>query len=324
MKNLVLTIFAIFICLSISNAQDIEVPTLFHVETEEDMKLLVSIDVGLNENGQLAFGFDGKTTTEIDSIKPYIEREINARPQFYKNIVAIEIVADKEIPMYNFEVLQEELKRLGLLKVFYVAKTEIVSKIPGIWSTGYLFRLPSRDEERIQNFYKSRNIKFRKKQKLDLVDKNKPARPMSNSAGSETSSQVPPPPPPPSMELPKVFDKEVEAEFDGFNIVIIDLDASGMYSMGNDEKLNRDEFAKSIYKSLRGNKCLFVLRKNAQVKYDNYLYTMVEIRHSIFELRDEEAMNTFKTNYNRLDYSQRSEIKSKIPFIIIDEASYIE
>ena len=62
--------------------------------------------------------------------------------------------------------ITEEIRRLGMLKIFFVAESEYYSRISGIWSVGFFHKLSARDEKTINDFYTSRNLIFRPAERL--------------------------------------------------------------------------------------------------------------------------------------------------------------
>jgi len=327
MKKLILSIIVLSLIVGNIYSQNVEVPLLEKVNTVDDLHLFITISLGYDEDGEVIYGLGELETTEIDSIKPYIKKALKSKPDFYLNRATIEIVADKNISIYDFEMLQEEIKRLGFLKVFYVAKSENFSRISGIWSTGYFFKLPRRDKIRIHKFYDNREIKFREKENLSWEEVERRQK-LRKSALSEEEMNLnippPPPPPPPPKELPKKFDDSVKEEFKDYEIIVIEIDSKDVFSI-NDKKISeRKEIESIILNSLAKGRCLFVLRKNATATYNDYLFALAAIRNGIYSLREKLSDEKHSISFNNLNFEQRREVVKKYPMIILDEPNYIK
>lgn len=327
MERIIVLIFIGVIISGVTYSQRIEVPLLEEVKTEDDLHLFISIGLSYDEDQELVYKLDELETNRIDSIKPYIKRKLRSKPDFYVNTTAIEIIADKNISIYDFEMLQEEVKRLGFLKVFYVAESEIFSRIPNIWSTGYFFKLPSRDDDRIQKFYSDRGLNFRESENLckEEIDRRLNLRKVDITE-EEKNLNLPPPriPPPPPPELPKKFDEAVKKEFKDYRIVIIEIDSKNSFTLEGIRQLAREDIKKVILDSLEYGKCLFVLRKDEKAIYDDYLFVLVTIRNAIYKRRNQLSNAKYEKEYSKLKLEYKREIVDKYPMIILDEPNYIK
>ncbi|MEM1320451.1 MAG: hypothetical protein AAGG75_09345 [Bacteroidota bacterium] len=205
-------------------AQDIEVPMLPVVQTEENLLRLVPLGMYYDDDGKLTFQLGDRSSQELDDVTTYLFEAKSQLPDFYLIRSAVELIIDKELRLEDVEMVQEELKRLGCLMVFYAVNSGIRSRIKNIWSTGFYCKLPSTDQRRIAKYYAAKGLPVKANEQLRdrVFEKKRKQRQQDPQAqDDEVPSDIPPPPsvpppPPPLPEQPKVYNDSIAAAYPEF------------------------------------------------------------------------------------------------------------
>ncbi len=316
--------FFLFLSSPLLFAQTLEVPLLEHVKTEEDLKLLIPIALSYDSSKQLTLTLGDIKTEEIDSLQSYLKTQLSKVSDFYAVRVAIELIADKSIQLADLELVQEELKRLGFLKILYVANSATYSSIPGIWSTGILYKMPSRDKKRIAKFYAQRNLEYKEAYSLydNLIRERNKLREQKEPL-ELPNIPPPPPPPPPPPELPRLFNDSVANAEQLFTPVLLNIKGDNSLELDN-STVQYPELIDLIRQKLLAGPCLFVIRPHGNATYEKYLQALSAVVLTIKQLKEESAKEKHGVSYQNLTRNQRSEIIRLFPMFIINETIYAQ
>jgi hypothetical protein len=71
---------------SVMKSQDLHIPTVLEVETESEVRLFVPIQLKYDSQGELLYGVGGLETTELDSLRPYIESNSPLRFRLFRPV----------------------------------------------------------------------------------------------------------------------------------------------------------------------------------------------------------------------------------------------
>jgi len=141
--------FALFLLPISIFCQNVNVPTLEYVQLIQDRNTIFTITLNYDSENSIVFQIADKSSNEIDSLKPFVLDQLRNLPTYKQNLVIIELILDKKFRLWDLELIQEELKRLGLRKIFYSSNSQNEMENEGEKKTGIIYSLPFRDEKRI-------------------------------------------------------------------------------------------------------------------------------------------------------------------------------
>lgn len=299
-------------------------PRLESLAFEPDRQMLIPLNLFYGTASSLTFGFGDSAYTDIDSLKPYLLSKLRDRDGFHRFQVAVAIVADSEVKMRDVALIQEELKRFRLLKVFFVGLPKEGANFPPDWNRGRYYKLPPRDEENIERFYQLRNLAPRQPENLISItnqEEEERRKKEGPDYGKDFPPSPPPPPPPPPPPLPRKYDPATMANIPGLQAVVIDITDSDEYIL-NGQPVEESVLFTAITGYLGEGECMFVLRPEGMSTYGKYVQVIDVVSTELEKLRREEALKQYGTAYDELSYSNRRKVNNQFPFMIIDEPVY--
>lgn len=299
-------------------------PRLESLALEADRQMLIPLNLYYGSANSLTFGFGDSAYTDIDSLKPYLLSKLRDRDGFHRFQVAVAIVADSEVKMRDVALIQEELKRFRLLKVFFVGLPKEGTNFPPDWNRGRYYKLPPRDEENIERFYQLRNLAPRQPENLISItnqEEEERRKKEDPDYGKDFPPSPPPPPPPPPPPLPRKYDPATMANIPGLQAVVIDITDSDEYIL-NGQPVEESVLFTAITGYLGEGECMFALRPEGMSTYGKYVQVIDVVSTELEKLRREEALKQYGTAYDELSYSNRRKVNNQFPFMIIDEPVY--
>lgn len=263
-----------------------------------------------------------ETHTSMDSLRTYLLEELRSMPVMLRFQAAAALAIPKYMKMKDVELVQEELKRLGQLKVFYLSQISDGS-VNDFGNHGIYYKLPERDEERIHLFYQSRNIEPKEKESLSsILFQEEKAMGDENEKGLVFSTPPPPPPPPPSP-YPAKYDPDAMGSIFGLQAVVIAISDENQISI-NDKPIDEQELYSTIANMLEESECLFVLRTGPEAQYGKYVLAIDAIYAALNGIRNKAAMQQYGSTFEELEFKNQQEIRSQIPLLLINEPIYYQ
>jgi len=308
-----------------SQSSSIRLPELESLALEPDRQLLIPLSLFYGADRNLKFGFEDKYYSETDSLRSYLMEKLKPKNELYRMRVAVALLADQDVKMQDIELIQEELKRFKLLKVFFAGTPKGNSQNLQNWNWGFYYSLPSVDEENIHLFYNARKLKRKAQEPLVLIldqeDEARRKRENPNYGKGIPQEPPPPPPPPPAPELPRRYDPATMDGNIGLQVVIIEVSGTNQYLI-NGKSIAETELKTAVGAFLDEAECLFVLRTDPESTYGKYVKTLDVILYKLADLQNQAALNQHGKSFKELPPASKRKIKAQFRLLLINEPIY--
>lgn len=301
--KLIKLLFFIFWTYTIKSQVAIEVPKLLDVHTEDYIPHFVSISVDNSENIYIEKKEIKKDSFDYSLSEALKKRATNGTLNLY--YTTIELIIDKDVKLSLVIDLLNRLRNLGLLKIFFVCNSEYYSRIEGIWSTGFKYRLNSDTSNRVP-LWKSIG---------ELIGQ----KPVGIIIGQENNPRIPPPPPPPpprEIDLEELKSNQLSIGYKSISVI-----SDGKFIIDKDTLKNTEQLDSLIFDIMAEEPIAFIVNYDtmASLSYADFIYPLATTLIQKDKLMDIESRNRFNKAYNEVSRLEKSEIFSVYPFIFLIE-----
>lgn len=277
-------------------------PQYSYVQVDYDLKDYVSIYI--DYTGQIQMG--GKKIP-IAAVKEELFQQLKykARLEGLRLPIAIvELVADKRLPFHQLEPLLLELRKLDFLKVHFVCHSKEESRIEGIKTTGFLYRLNSIENSSsiIDEVQDSLQVEW----EAFLKAKGKSLKTVEGA--------VPPPPPPPP---PSITAASLRNSTSSLQVKEIKIDNRG-FSVDN-QQFTLKELKKQLLQWNSQKSTAYILQPSANCPLELFLAPIALNKQVLRELWEKQSKEDFSKGYASLSYLERSMVRNNYPFIMVIE-----
>lgn len=310
-----------------SNAytQLVNVPLLDNVIVVKEVKELVPVELYYNEAKNLVYKVGETTITDINYLAPQLEIFLEQMPDYYRVHSKIEIIADRDIKLADFDAFQEELKRLNCRFVVFVAQTQNISRSFGNWTTGVQRILPPRDSQNIYQFYKKHEMPFQAmedlKEKISYkkVEERKDTINFEDMFGKEIL------PPPPVATTPVLFkwDSLAKIAYEYYDLHTIEIKSGDTYLV-NGKRYSKQDYGNLIADKIELGLCVFLIKPYSEASYGSYVYAIGKIHELLAIKKNKIAQEKFNIDYSTLKSKDKYAVSESMAVISFIEPIFMQ
>lgn len=284
---------------TISKAQEeIVVPVFEHVETYDDIADYITIKFDVNKKLYVE-----DKATELKDIRQscFEALEYKASNKDLALAFAIaELQFDERLLYKEIKPVMDSLRNMSLLKVHFVAHSKDYTRIPGIWTTGYLYKMNSSKESRpiIHEVL------------LELIKAS-----TENLSADEAKNVTPPPPPPPPAGELSITDIK-SGKIDALHHILKITDDGYIF---NGSQMDASELQHTLQIELAKAPCAIIVEPSATCDLRQFIYPLGVVLDTLNELREAASLAKTGKAMNQLSYDVQKEIKNAYPFVYLIE-----
>jgi len=314
-------IFSILLFLTFSTlsfSQEIKLPELQEVQLFQHLRNSISIDLFYNEKGQLIFKVGDEISEEADSLKSMFFKELLAfsNSTLDNGFIKVVLSADEAIKMYDVEVLFQELRRLDLRKIIFVAKSRKDQKIDWWSKTGFMSYLSQFDKKEAEAFYKKRNLPPKKFERISdvIIEKRKKEAEKKNPSSQQFGPAIPEP----KVETMRSTEKSLKRNYPKAKVINVEI-SSKKKIIVNGKKIKLNDLNDFILKQYLTGQCIFLIDTKGKASYGKYLIGMSSVVVMVEKARKIYSKENCKKEFDQLDWRTKNRVKKEIPLLLLSE-----
>ncbi|MFK8009106.1 MAG: hypothetical protein AB8H03_22285 [Saprospiraceae bacterium] len=315
-------IYIVLLCLIFSDftsAQEIKLPDLQQVQVLQHLRNSIAIDLFYNKNGQLTFKVGNEISTEADSLKSMLLKPLSAfsNSTIDNGFIKIVLSADEAIKMYDVEVLFQELKRLDLRKIIFVATSKDDQKNDSWSKTGFMSYLLQFDRKEAEAFYKRRNLPTKKFERIStfIIEKRKKEAERLNPPSPQADPEIPPEP---RVETARRTEKSLKRNYPKAKVINVEISSKKKIKV-NGKKIKPNDLNDFLLKEFLNGPCIVLLKTERKVSYGKYLVGRSSVVIMVDEARNKYSLEKYNKNFESLDWRSKKVVSKEIPHLYLSE-----